>query len=105
MRDSVDRLRIEKIKRRPLTVDFLNHDNDYACALLATLGFSTALICKKTGLSPCQVSYRLQKARLSANKMGRTDFRNGESPMADMVIRVTKKMANVQLIKHLQAHL
>lgn len=66
---------------KPRRVTWLD-DDDLRCALLAKLGFSTKMICETTGLTPCQVSYRLNKARIK-----RKDYRDGESDMAELVVR------------------
>lgn len=65
---------------KPLRVRWAS-DSEIQCALLAGLGFSTQLISAQTGLTPCQVQYRLQKARIK-----RADYRNGTSALADRVI-------------------
>jgi hypothetical protein len=56
-------------------------DEDLQCAILGGLGFSTKMIAERTGLSPCQISYRLNKAEIK-----RADYRNGESVMAMRVM-------------------
>lgn len=90
-------------KRAPKTVDFLNHQDDHSCVLLASMGFSTAYICERTGLSACQVTYRLTKADLTrASGMSRSDFRNGTSPFAKIILSSAQAMADKELIKHLR---
>lgn len=60
-------------------------EEDLQCAILASLGFSTKHIMNVTGLTQCQVTYRLNKAHIK-----RADYRNGTSDMAKRVIeRVT----------------
>lgn len=56
-------------------------DDDLRCAMLAALGFSTKMIVEQTGLTPCQVSYRLTKGRIK-----RKDYRDGTSDIAQRVI-------------------
>lgn len=56
-------------------------DEELQCAILGSMGFSTRFIQEKTGLTPCQVSYRLNKASIK-----RRDYRNGESAMAQRVM-------------------
>jgi hypothetical protein len=93
-------------KRRPKAVNFLTNGDDHVCVLLASLGFSTAYICKRTGLSESQVTYRIQKAGLTlANHMSRSDFRNGSSPFSDLVLGAARQVADVHLIRHLKANL
>jgi len=78
----------------PRRVDFLNDVDDHTCIFLASLGFSTRYICKRTDLSESQVLYRLKKAGLtSANHASRSDFRNGESPMAVVVLGQVREVA------------
>lgn len=59
-------------KTPPRRVDFLAEPADFKVALLGALGKSTLCIVGATKLTPCQVSYRLAKARIK-----RTDYRNG----------------------------
>lgn len=56
-------------------------DEDLQCAILGALGFSTHYIMEMTGLSACQISYRLRKGTIK-----RADYRNGESEMARRVM-------------------
>jgi len=61
------------------------HDDELQCAILGGQGFSTKMICARTGLTPCQVSYRLNKARIK-----RADYRNGNSDVASQVLSRTR---------------
>lgn len=65
---------------KPIRVRW-TRDDELRCALLASMGFSTRYIVAETGLTPCQVSYRLNKARIK-----RADYRNGESDMAQLIL-------------------
>lgn len=56
-------------------------DDDLRCAMLAALGFSTKMIVEQTGLTPCQVTYRLTKGHIK-----RKDYRDGSSEVAHRVI-------------------
>lgn len=56
-------------------------NEDLQCAILGAIGFSTKFIAEKTGLTPCQIGYRLNKGRIK-----RADYRNGQSDMAEMVM-------------------
>jgi len=94
------------LKRRPRAVDFFNRQDDHECVLLASMGFSTAFIVDKTGLSPCQVTYRLQRAGLTkANKTSRMDYRNGKSPFVAPILNMTRSVVDTQLTRFLKAHL
>jgi len=68
------------MKTRPMRVNWAS-DEDLQCAILGAMGFSTRFIGEQTGLSPCQISYRLSKGRIK-----RADYRNGESEMAQRVM-------------------
>lgn len=57
-------------------------DEDLQCAILGGMGFSTRMIMEHTGLSACQVSYRLSKGRIK-----RRDYRDGHSDVAHRVMQ------------------
>ena len=81
-------------------VDFFRNSDDLEAVVLAGLGFSTALIVKKTGLTPCQVSYRLGKARVK-----RSDYRNGGSQVAKVVIANTADLAEASIMARIKKEL
>jgi len=56
-------------------------DDELRCAILAGMGFSTKFIMAETGLTACQISYRLRKASIK-----RAEYRNGESAMAERML-------------------
>jgi hypothetical protein len=58
---------------------------DLECAIMGALGFSTKFIGERTGLTPCQISYRLKRGDIR-----RSDYRNGTSRIA---LRVINKIA------------
>lgn len=66
---------------KPLRVQW-SSDEDLHCAILGSMGFSTKFIVSETGLTPCQVSYRLHKGKIK-----RADYRNGESVMAERILQ------------------
>ncbi len=85
---------------KPIKVTWTRSD-ELRCAMLAGMGFSTKLIVKETGLTPCQVTYRLNKARIK-----RADYRNGQSHVAQMTIRhaqtdpdIIRKALKLRIIK------
>jgi hypothetical protein len=84
-------------------VDLLHDEDDFECALLASLGFSTHMICDKTGLRPHQVTYRLGKGEIK-----RSDYRNGSSPVARAMLRqhtdIAEPVLRAQLQKTLRKH-
>lgn len=84
------------MKRR--LVDFTRND-DFNCAMYGAFGFSTNFIQRKTGLEPGRVVYRLKKANIR-----RMDFRNGESPFAQLVIRQVRDIAEPKLHDYLRKH-
>lgn len=61
-------------------------DEDLQCAILGGMGFSTKMIAERTGLSPCQISYRLNKASIK-----RRDYRDGTSDVADRMLSFIPK--------------
>jgi hypothetical protein len=69
------------MKAKPRRVDW-NNTEDVQCAILGSLGMSTKCISDKTGLSPCQVTYRLGRANIR-----RVDYRNGDSYVAKRVMK------------------
>lgn len=83
-------------QHRPQLVDYLHKREDYNCALLGALGFSSRYIQSKTGLRNTQIQYRLRKAQIS-----RMDFRNGEGVYAKLMLRNMKSIAEPKLVRHL----
>jgi hypothetical protein len=71
---------------KPMRVQWTS-DEDIRCAILAGMGFSTKMIMEQTGLTACQISYRLHKGRIY-----RKDYRDGTSDVAQSMINVTQKM-------------
>jgi hypothetical protein len=67
---------------KPRRVDFFMHNEDYQCAYLGALGFSTKYIIRQTKLGAGQVTYRLKKAHIR-----RMDYRNGDSDFAAIVMQ------------------
>lgn len=68
------------MKTKPIRVTWTS-DDELRCAILAGMGFSTAFIMAETGLTACQISYRLRKAAIK-----RADYRNGGSAMAERML-------------------
>lgn len=65
----------------PLLIDLQRKREDYHCVLLASLGFSYAVIQSRTGLSYGQIASRLRRARVKPS-----DYRNGLTPISTLVI-------------------
>ncbi len=85
---------------KPIRVTWTRSD-ELRCAMLAGMGFSTKLIVRETGLTPCQVSYRLNKGNIK-----RSDYRNGGSFVAQNMIntattdpRAIRKALGLRIIK------
>jgi hypothetical protein len=64
----------------------IDDETDFQCLHLGATGMSTRFIQNQTGLSPCQVTYRLQKFAIR-----RMDYRNGTSPIAQEVLKTAAK--------------
>ena len=70
--------------------------DDFKCAIMGSLGFSTNLIMRHTEFTPSQVGYRLRKAEIR-----RSDYRNGESAVAESMLQNARVIA----IPAVKAHL
>lgn len=81
----------------PRRVDFFTFEEDYRCAYLGALGFSTRYIQGQTKLTPGKISYRLKKAQIK-----RMDYRNGESEFASIVMRNLRGTLNITLTRFLK---
>lgn len=68
-------MRIRKATR-PIPVNW-GDPNQMTVARLGSLGRTTKSICRATGFTPCQVTYRLAAAGIK-----RMDWRDGSSPVA-----------------------
>lgn len=68
-------------KAKARRVNFLENVDDLEVLMLGELGLSTKFILEKTGLTPCQVGYRLHKATVR-----RGDYRNGLSAVANELV-------------------
>ena len=66
---------------KPKRVDFLNNNDDLQTLVLGRLGFSTSFISERTGLSYCQVLYRLGKQHVR-----RSDYRNGRTDDLPLIL-------------------
>jgi hypothetical protein len=69
-------------KAKPRFVNFALYDEDYECAFLGAMGFSTRYISTQTHLGGGQVNYRLKKAHIR-----RMDYRNGTSAFAQIMLQ------------------
>lgn len=80
----------------PRRVNLLN-GSDFKCALLGSLGFSTRLIMAHTDLTPSQIAYRLRKGEIR-----RSDYRNGDSAIANNMLQRARVVAVPALKEHLR---
>lgn len=88
--------RAQRTSARPRPVSLLD-GQDFTCALYGSLGFSSRFIIQATGLTTSQIAYRLRRGRIR-----RTDYRNGESPMAAVILRRTRNIAIPRVEEHLR---
>ena len=88
-----------KAKTKPQRVTWMT-EPELECAIMGALGIGNRGITKRTGLTDCQVNYRLRKAGIK-----RADYRNGESEMAELVLRrqIPSRISEVRSILHLEA--
>lgn len=86
-----------KLKTTPRRVDLLNDPADFQCAALGAQGFSTKFLMERTGLSACQVTYRLHAASVR-----RCDYRNGHSQVAKALLKQTQDTVDKIVAKHLR---
>ena len=75
------------IRVTPKRVNFLTEHADQDVFIMGALGWATDKICKHTGYSKCQVTYRLGRAEVK-----RADYRNGESPISLTVYHTARKL-------------
>jgi hypothetical protein len=68
----------------PRRVSFEENDDDFICAVLCLMGYSTQCIVNSTGLTPGQVTYRVTSAGL---QWARHNFRNGTSKQAKSALQ------------------
>jgi len=88
------------MKTKPIRVTWTS-DDELQCAILAGMGFSTKLITEQTGLTACQVSYRLHKGQIY-----RKDYRDGSSDVAQRMMNsaptsgtAIRALLNLKVIK------
>lgn len=84
-------------KTTPRRVDWFLHDDDYECAYLGSLGFSTRYIMRMTKLTSGKITYRLKKAAIR-----RIDYRDGNSDLATLVQRNMRGTIQNAVTKYLK---
>ena len=88
-------IRIFKVQAR--RVHFTENADDFRCALLGRMGFSTQFIMRQTRLSQGQVSYRLRRARIK-----RSDYREGKLSITTGLIQSASQVSIPALLAHLK---
>lgn len=73
-------------------VDLIYNPDDYKVCVMGSLGLSTKAICEATGLSHCQVTYRLNKGAIK-----RSEYRDGTSTIACAIIANAGKHVDMRL--------
>lgn len=68
-------------KTKPLSVKFMTNSSDMRVAILGMAGMSSSCISRETGLTECQIGYRLRKAGIL-----RKDYRDGNNILAEIAI-------------------
>jgi len=81
----------------PRRVDFFKYEEDYECAFLGALGFSTRFICSQTKLSPGKITYRLKKAHVR-----RMDYRDGYSEISSIMRKKMRPVISPELTRELK---
>lgn len=73
------------------SVDFKFNDVDLEVALLGEAGWHTKSIARKTRLTESQVLYRLGLAKIK-----RSDYRNGKSAVASLIVGIIRNPHSAQ---------
>lgn len=84
-------------KNQPRRVDWWIYKEDFECAYLGALGFSTRYIAEKTGLTNGKITYRLKKADIR-----RMDYRNGTSAFASVILKSVRPMMQREVNAYLK---
>jgi hypothetical protein len=89
----------------PRRVDIVHNHDDHWCVILAMRGRSNRAIRSETGLSNGQISYRIKNyLQEEGEPNARMAYRDGTSAFAKEVDKVTEKLAEKALLKHLRTH-
>jgi hypothetical protein len=76
-------------------VDFTRNQEDFQAALLGALGFSSTFIQSRTGLSVCQIGYRLGLVGIK-----RAEYRNGNSEVASYMLEMATRNGVRRLVQN-----
>lgn len=82
---------------KPRRVDFFKYEEDYECAFLGALGFSTRFIMGQTKLTPGKITYRLKKAHVR-----RMDYRDGYSEISAIMVKKMRPEVSNKLTRELK---
>jgi hypothetical protein len=80
------------MKTKPIKLNWEDY-GQFMAARMATLGFSTRHIAESTDMTVCQVQYRLGKTGIK-----RKEYRDGESPLAELVWRRMREQQEVSQV-------
>lgn len=107
----------ERIESSTRYINFRRDPRDWSVPFLAMFGFNYKAIAAATGLSVGQIAYRLTKlnlGRTNGNRITPKTYRNGTSPVAQMVVAavgnkvkamIAPQVALEQTTKHITVNL
>ena len=78
-------------------INYRSHET-FFCLHLGALGFATKLIERRTGLSHSQISYRLHRAGIRLR-----DYREGTTPIAQIVIDKTEEVVTKRVLAKIRS--
>jgi hypothetical protein len=84
------------MRKAPRRVHPLKYQTDFEVLYLGACGQSTRFIQSQTGLTACQIQYRLSK-----DGIRRADFRNGESIYSGYILKLARPWISKSLNKSL----
>ena len=90
-------MKVRDMRSSPKRVDFFENITDLRSLILGSLGFSNRYIERQTKYSPGQIQYRLRKGLVR-----RTDYRNGMSATAKVVLQDAEARVVEQVKKQLR---
>jgi hypothetical protein len=90
---------MKTLRTKPRRVDFYRNRYDLSTLVLGGMGFSTAYIMSRTDLTKCQVLYRLHKGDCR-----RTDYREGMSVGAKLVLQWAIGQVREEVVARLSQH-
>jgi DNA-binding transcriptional regulator LsrR (DeoR family) len=97
---SISKLKREAQKLCRHTVVFTD-PTDILAAVRAMQGRTTKAIARELGISAAQAQYRIQKAQRSMATKFRSDYRNGNSPLATQMLTATEGLGMAVVSKQI----